>query len=128
MHIRGKYAESITPYHLLYGRGVSGKNTLINYFIEVSELSNICKQLANLQQMNHFNKILYNEYILALREQHPYDSQSHPVQNVSIRDIVLEKVVDLPALLEKRTYCKTNQRERKPCPRSNFRHCCIKYK
>ena len=55
LHIRGKYAESITTYHLLYGRGVSRKNTLINYFIEVSELSNICKQLANLTKYSTMN-------------------------------------------------------------------------
>ena len=57
--------------------------------------------MSNLQQIvSHVNKRFYNEYILALRERHEYDRQSHHshLQNVSIGDIVLVKDVNLPSL------------------------------
>ena len=57
--------------------------------------------MSNLQQIvSHVNKRFYNEYILALRERHEYDHQSHHshLQNVSIGDIVLVKDVNLPSL------------------------------
>ena len=95
------YAESITPHHLLYGRDINRKNSYSNYFIELSEASDARKQLSNLQQIvSHINKRFYNEYILALRERHQYDRQSHHphLQNVSIGDIVLVKDVNLPRL------------------------------
>ena len=95
------YAESITPHHLLYGWDINRKNSDINYFIELSEASDARKQLSNLQQIvSHINKRFYNEYILALRERHQYDRQSHHphLQNVSIGDIVLVKDVNLPRL------------------------------
>ena len=95
------YAESITPHHLLYGRDINRKNSDINYFVELSEASDARKQLSNLQQIvSHINKRFYNEYILALRERHQYDRQSHHphLQNVSIGDIVLVKDVNLPRL------------------------------
>ena len=95
------YAESITPHHLLYGRDINRKNSDINYFIELLETSDARKQLSNLQQIvSHINKRFYNEYILALRERHQYDRQSHHphLQNVSIGDIVLVKDVNLPRL------------------------------
>ena len=95
------YAESITPHHLLYGRDVNRKNSYINYFIA----SDARKQLSNLQQIvSHINKRFYNEYILALRERHQYDRQSHHphLQNVSIGDIVLVKDVNLPRLRRKK--------------------------
>ena len=52
------------------------------------------------QIVSHINKRFYNEYILALRERHQYDRQSHHphLQNVSIGDIVLVKDVNLPRL------------------------------
>ena len=89
------YAESITPLHLLYGRDINRKNSDINHFIELSEASDARKQLSNLQQIiSHINKRFYNECILALREGHQYDRQSHPhLHNVSIGDIVLVKDV-----------------------------------
>ena len=95
------YAESITPHHLLYGRDVDRKNSYINYFIA----SDARKQLSNLQQIvSHINKRFYNEYILALRERHQYDRQSHHphLQNVSIGDIVLVKDVNLTRLCWKK--------------------------
>ena len=95
------YAESITPHHLLYGRDINRKNSDINYFVELSGASDARKQLSNLQQIvSHINKRFYNEYILALRERHQYDRQSHHphLQNVSIGDIVLVKDVNLPRL------------------------------
>ena len=73
------YAESITPIHLLDGRDINRKNSDVNHFIELSEANDARKQLSNLQQItSHSNKRLYNEYILALREGHQYDRQSHP--------------------------------------------------
>ena len=49
--------------------------------------------------MSHINKRFYNEYILALRERHQYDCQSHPhFPNAAIGDIVLVKDVYLPRL------------------------------
>ena len=49
--------------------------------------------------MSHINKTFYNEYILALRERHYYDRQSHPhFPNVFIGDKVLVKDVYLPRL------------------------------
>ena len=99
------YAESIIPHHLLYGRDVNRTNSDINYFIELSEASDARKQLSNLQQIvSHINKRFYNEFILALRGRHQYDSQSHHphLQNVSIDDIVLVKDVDLPCLCRKK--------------------------
>ena len=95
------YAESINTHHLLYGRDVNRKNSDINYFIELSEASDARKQLSDLQQIvSHINKRFYNEFILALRERHQYDRQSHHphLQNVSIGDIVLVKDVNLPRL------------------------------
>ena len=95
------YAESITPQHLLYGRDVNRKNSYINYFIA----SDARKQLSNLQQIvSHINKRFYNEYILALRERHHYERQSHHLhlQNVSIGDIVLVKDVNMPRLCWKK--------------------------
>ena len=63
------YAESVTPYHLLYGCDINRKNSDNNYFIELSEASDARKQLPNLQQIvSHINKRFYNKYILALRE------------------------------------------------------------
>ena len=95
------YAESITPHHLLYVYDINRKNSDINYFIEFSEDGDARKQLSNLQQIvSHINKRFYNEYIVALRERHQYDRQSHHphLQNVSIGDIVLVKDVNLPRL------------------------------
>ena len=95
------YAESITPHHLLYGRDINRKNSDINYFMGLSEASDARKQLPNLQQIvSHINKRFYNEYIIALRERHQYDRQSHHphLQNVSIGDIVVVKDVNLPRL------------------------------
>ena len=95
------YAESITPHHLLYGRDVNRKNSYINYFIA----SDARKQLSNLQQIvSHINKRFYNEYILALRERHHYERQSHHLhlQNVSVGDIVLVKDVNIPRLCWKK--------------------------
>ena len=43
------YAESITPYPLLYGCDINRKNSDNNYFIELSEASDARKQLPNLQ-------------------------------------------------------------------------------
>ena len=54
--------------------------------------------MSNLQQtVSHINKRFYNEYILALRERHQCDRQSHHphLQNVSIGDIVLVKDINL---------------------------------
>ena len=99
------YAESINTHHLLYGRDVNRKNSDINYFIELSEASDARKQLSDLQQIvSHINKRFYNEFILALRERHQYDRQSHHphLQNVSIGDIVLVKDVNLPRLRRKK--------------------------
>ena len=92
------YAESTTPHHLLYGRDIIRKDSDINYFIKLSEVSDARKQLSNLQQIiSHINKRFYSEYILALRESH------HPhLQNVSIGDIVLVKDVNLPRLCWKK--------------------------
>ena len=94
------YAGSITPLHPLYGRDINEKNSDINHFIELSEASDAQKQLSNLQQIiSYINKRFNNEYILALRERHQYECQSHPhLQNVSIGDIVLVKDVNLPRL------------------------------
>ena len=94
------YAESITPHHLLYGRDINRKNSVINYFIELSDASDARKQLLNLQQIiSHINKRFYYEYILTLRERHQYNRQSHPhLQNVSIGDKVLVKDVNLHRL------------------------------
>ena len=95
------YAESITPHHLLYGRDINRKNSDIDYFIELLEACDAPKQLSNLQQIvSHINKRFYNEYIIALRERHQYDRQSHHphLQNVSIGDIVVVKDVNLPRL------------------------------
>ena len=85
------YAESITPHHLLYGRDVDRKNSYINYFIA----SDARKQLSNLQQI---------ECILASRERHHYERQSHHLhlQNVSVGDIVLVKDVNMPRLCWKK--------------------------
>ena len=80
---------------------------LITYYMDVTsiertlEASDARRQLSNLQQIvSHINKRFYNEYILALRERHQYDRQSHHphLQNVSIGDIVLVKDVNLPRL------------------------------
>ena len=57
--------------------------------------------MSNLQQtVSHINKRFYNEYILALRERHQCDRQSHHphLQNVSIGDIVLVKDINLSRL------------------------------
>ena len=56
--------------------------------------------MLNLQQIiSHINKRFYYEYILALRERHQYDRQSHPhLQNVSIGYKVLVKDVSLHRL------------------------------
>ena len=101
------YAESINPHHLLYGRDVNRKNSDINYFIELSEASDARKQLSDLQQIvSHSNKRFYNEFILALRERHQYDRQSHHphLQNVSTR----ERCQFTSSSLEKRTYCRVD--------------------
>ena len=51
------------------------------------------------QLISYINKRFSNEYILALRERHQYDRQSHPhLQSVSIGDIVLVKDVNLSRL------------------------------
>ena len=52
------------------------------------------------QIVSHINKRFYNEYILALRERHQCDRQSHHphLQNVSIGDIVLVKDINLSRL------------------------------
>ena len=95
------YAEEITPHQLLYGRGINRKKRDINCFIELSETSDAPKKLSNLQQIvSHINKRFYNEYILALRERHQCDRQSHHphLQNVSIGDIVLVKDINLSRL------------------------------
>ena len=92
------YAESITPHHLLYGRDINRKNSDINYFVELSGASDARKHLSNLQQIvSHINKRFYNEYVLALRERHHNDRQSHHphLQNVSIGNTVLMKHVNL---------------------------------
>ena len=57
--------------------------------------------MSNLQQIvSHINKRFYNEYIVALRERHQYDRQSHHphLQNVSTGDTALVKDVNLPRL------------------------------
>ena len=54
-------------------------------------------------KISHINKRFYNEHILALRERHQYDRQSHPrLRNVSVGHIVLVKDVNLPRLLRKK--------------------------
>ena len=61
--------------------------------------------MSNLQQIvSHINKRFYNEYILALRERHHYERQSHHLhlQNVSIGDIVPVKDVNMPRLCWKK--------------------------
>ena len=45
------YAESITPLHLFYGRNINRKNSDIDRFIELLEVSDARKQLSNLQQI-----------------------------------------------------------------------------
>ena len=71
------FPESLTLDHLLHGRGINRNNSDINLTIELSETNDIQKQLSNLQQIkSHINKRFYNEYILALCEQHQYDSKS----------------------------------------------------
>ena len=61
--------------------------------------------MSNLQQIvSHINKRFYNEYILALRERHHYERQSHHLhlQNVSVGHIVLVKDVNMPCLCWKK--------------------------
>ena len=71
------FPESLTLDHLLHGRGINRNNSDINLTIELSETNDIQKQLSNLQQIkSHINKRFHNEYILALCEQHQYDSKS----------------------------------------------------
>ena len=79
----GKFAEFISPYHLLYGRDVNRENSDMNHLIELSEAGDVRKQLKNLQQiLGYINKRFCNEYIPPFREQ--YDCYSHPhLQNVS---------------------------------------------
>ena len=82
------YAESITHLYLLYRRDINRKNSDINYFEELPEGNDARMQLSNL--ISHVNKRFYNEYVLALRERHQYDHQSHPhLQNVSFGDTTL---------------------------------------
>ena len=57
---------------------------LITYYMDVTstertlEASDARRQLSNLQQIvSRINKRFYNEYIVALRERHQYDRQSH---------------------------------------------------
>ena len=77
--------------------------------------------------MSHINKRFYNEYILALRERHQYDRQSHPhFPNVFIGDIVLVKDVYLPRLCWKKGILQNYLNE--TYQGSMFKHCCINYK
>ena len=62
-------------------------------------------QLTNFQIMSQLTKRSYNEFILALRERHQYDRQSHPhPQNVSTGDKVLVKDLNLPRLFWKKRH------------------------
>ena len=82
--------EAITPSHLLYGRNISKRTTmLIDYREHTAE--NTQQQHKRVKFIiNHFNNRFSEEYILALRERHQYDVRKFNNESkLCVNDVVL---------------------------------------